>query len=223
MLWWWWSQDGNRKSRQTNKLSVRVGFIQRHKVPARSGATLPLAAPPLSVSLSLSWDQTLARSVLQFVSGKCRKWTHALTHLCTSYEAGSVFHCARSPVCFPVKFALCLASRSFLSLFAISASLSLSLPWTLSSFRMPVYLWDRTLPASLLVPGSRLFLMHQLVCCLDSFKVKRAEGGRGGGESWFFGTKQIHRNLFFLHRENKQPTGWKHKYKTASGPFVSGS
>lgn len=100
-----WDDDQRMKiEKQTNKqaqLSVGVWFFQRCKVPARSGATLTLAASPYSLSLWVSDPGSDAHSVLQFVSSKYKNWAQALTNLCTSYKAGYVFYsaCFVSPPC----------------------------------------------------------------------------------------------------------------------------
>lgn len=59
--------------------------------------------------------------------------------------------------------------------------------------------------------------MHQLVCCLDSRKVKRAEGGN---------SISLVQNKFIItfYRENKRLSGLRgnKQYTTANGPFCEG-
>lgn len=119
------------------------------------------------------------QSVLQFVSSKKKNLTHALTNLCTSLKSGCVFHSACLLVCFLI-ISLFLFYFVLDAIFCLFCLCSLSpLPYfffssALFSLQVLVCLRDCT-PC---LASFQAVLMHQLVCCLDSYKVKREEGVR---------------------------------------------
>lgn len=189
------------KSRQTNK--AQCESLVFHRLGGSCQVCCDQPPPLRRLPGHLIPAQTLALSLARI------KIPHMHSHISVRARRPAVpFIRLVLPVCFPIMFALCFApliSKRFPSspsLFIISASLFLSFFPLLNLFfsrsLIPVYLWDctpRLAPFQL-----QAVLMHQLVCCLDSYEVKRAEK-RGGKQ--ILGDKTNARQPFFVERRTK--------------------
>lgn len=164
---WWWTEDENRKADKQTRLSVRVWYFRDAGfLPV---LVRPLLWPPPRLSGRLIPAQTLALCC-NLSPALNKNSTLAFTSVGTSEKAGCVFHpglFVSLSFTFFVSFFFCLSSLSLFLSFFLSSTLFLSL-------LILMHLWDCTPRLALRLQA---VLMHQLVCCLDSHKVKRADGG----------------------------------------------